>query len=121
MGLYWCAAALAGMKDMETQRGRGTGYRSLTSLKSISWQLAGGKLAISNHQVPDHFTHIFPKKKKKELFFSICSAVVSTGLGTLRNRQGLPRGAAALEKSGLTWATSDLYPHGHRALREASE
>lgn len=61
------------------------------------------------------------KKKKKELFFSICSAVVSTGLGTLRNRQGLPRGAAALEKSGLTWATSDLYPHGHRALREASE
>lgn len=45
-----------------TRRPRGQrDWPSLASLKSISWQLAGGKPAIGNHQVPDHFTHIFQK------------------------------------------------------------
>lgn len=65
VGLYWCAAAilrcLGGHEGHGDPGGRGTGHRSLTSLKSISWQPAGGKPAISNHQVPDHFAHIFQK------------------------------------------------------------
>ena len=61
------SCCLGGHEGHRDPGGTGTGHRSLTSLKSISWQLAGGKLAISNHQVPDHFTHIFQN------LFSICS------------------------------------------------
>lgn len=61
--------SLGGREGHGDPGGRGTGHRSLTSLKSISWQLAGGKPAITNHQVPDRFTHIFQK-----LFLTLLSA-----------------------------------------------
>lgn len=65
VGLYWCAAAILvameGMKDTETQGAEGTGHHSLTSLKSISWQLAGGTTAICNHQGPPTTSLTFSK------------------------------------------------------------
>lgn len=52
---------LGGHRGREDPGGRGTGHRSLASLKSISWQLAEGKAAIRNHQAPARLAHIFLK------------------------------------------------------------
>lgn len=80
--------------------GRGTGHRSLTSLKSISWQLAGGKPAISN-QVPDHFTHIFQN------LFSSCSAPLLLGF-----KQTLPCRAAILPHGATVFGMArKVQPH----------
>ena len=111
-GALLVRCCLGGHEGHGDPGGTGTGYRSLTSLKSISWQLAGGKLAISNHQVPDHFAHIFQKKKKKRSCFSQSALpCVRPGLGTLQNNR-VCRVAPRLWKSpaSLTWATSDLHP-----------
>lgn len=106
--LVFCcySCCLGGHEGHRDPGGKGTGHRLLKSLKSISWQLAAGKLAISNHQVPDHFAHIFRK-----LFFLICSLPLLQGLTRLSSPAGLMHGAAALErveKPNLTWVTFAL-------------
>lgn len=82
--VYCChSCCLGGHERQREPGGRRTGHHSLTSLKLISWQLAGGKAAISNHQVPDHVT-LFPKTFSKSALCLFClvwtdSALWSTG------------------------------------------
>lgn len=103
VGLYWCTAAifaaLAGMQDTDP-RGRGTGHRPLTLLKSISWQQEGGKLATSNHQVPDHLTHIFQN------LLAICSLLLLSGVNLWEHRSCWLHGSSKMwNKRNLTWVT----------------
>lgn len=99
---------------------RGTGHRSLTSLKSISWQLAGGKLAISNHQVPDHFTHIFQNlfSNCSQPFLPVCLVVA------IQRTDQLGWCMAPHFWKGWKSPTSPARPlpcpQGHQALHQAS-
>lgn len=103
------SCCLGGHEGHREPGGRRTGHHSLTSLKSISWQLAGGKAAMCNHQVPDHVTHIFRN------LFSICSLPLLPGLNGLSPLEHRPavlmHGATVLEgleKSTLNWVTCAL-------------
>lgn len=103
VGLYWCTAAIlaasAGMQDTDPG-GRGTGHHPLTLLKSISWQQEGGKLATSNHQVPDNLTHIFQN------LFTICSLLLLNGLNLQEHRPCWSHGSGRRwNKHNLTWVT----------------
>lgn len=116
------SCCLGGHEGHRDPGGRGTGHRSLTSLKSISWQLAAGKLAISNHQVPDHLTHIF-----QNLFLNLLSASSPQFDWTRPSRARASWSDAWRRASGRGWksaASPELplpCPQGHQALHQASE
>lgn len=116
------SCCLGGHEGHGDPGGTRTGHPSHTSLKSISWQLAGGKLAICNHQVPDHLTHIFQN------VFAICSLPLlpcSTRLGPFRVQASWSARMAPQYWEGWKSPISPAWPlpclHGHQALCQASE
>lgn len=92
---------------------RPRGHRDLPSLahiiKSISWQLAGGKLAIRNHQVPDHLTFSETFSQSSPCPLSLVhpdSSLHSTGQSPLWFIGATVLGG--VETSHLTWLTFAL-------------